>query len=256
MTKALERLYQRLKPCVVCVVVRDAQGDLHRGAAFHIGNGFLATARHVVENVEIVEIVPHHYANKPVQVTRVHLHPAELVDVAVLETDFSLEHFMTKVQIVEGDGFRDKTDFVPIGGHLDDWLGDELVLSKAVLIGYPPVPRIRSLVTVAVEAEVNAVVDRYDDPHVHFIVSAVPRGGFSGGPVLSEHGFLLGVLTDSLHREDQPYELGFSSVVGVEPLLVMIDELGLECGANSALARQLFGTGDVPGGEDEPPQDS
>jgi len=251
MSEALERLYQRFKPCVVCVVVRDANGDLHRGAAFHIGNGFLATARHVVENIEIVEIVPHHYAHKPIQVRRVHLHPAERVDVAVLETDFSLEHFMTKVQIVEGDGFREKTDFVPIGGHLDDWVGDELVLSKAVLIGYPPVPRIRSLVAVAVETEVNAVVDRYDGPHAHFIVSAVPRGGFSGGPVLSEYGFLLGVLTDSLHRGDQPYELGFSSVVSIEPLLEMIDALGLECGANSALARELFGTGDAASGQDQ-----
>ena len=243
---ALPALYQRYKPCVACVVVRDGLGDLRRGAAFHIGNGFLVTARHVVQDLDIEEIVPHHYAHKPVQLKRIHLPPGDGIDLAILETDFSLDYYMTKMKIVEGDREREKVSFVPIGGHLDDWLGDELVLSKAVLIGYPPVPRVNALVQVAVETEVNTVVNRYDEPYAHFILSAVPRGGFSGGPVLSEHGFLLGVLTDALHRDDQPHELGFASAVSVEPLLELIHEYRIECGENLRFARELFGSADDP----------
>lgn len=240
----LRRLYQLYKPCVACVVVRDQHGDLHRGSAFHIGNGFLVTARHVVQSMEISEVVPHHYAQKPVSVKRVHTPLVESVDLAILETDFSLEHYMTKVQIVEGDRFRKKVDFVQIGGHLDDWLDDGLILSKAIIIGYPIVPRVPSLVPVVIEAEVNAIVHRYDEPYVHFIMSSVPRGGFSGAPVLSEFGFLLGVLTDSLYGNDQPHELGFASAVSVEPLLELIHEDKIECGENLAFARELFGSAD------------
>jgi len=239
---SLRDLYQLYRPCIACVVVKDPTGDLNRGSAFHIGNGFLVTARHVVENVEIVEILPSAYAHQPVKVRRVHFSHSEHVDLAILETDYSLEHYMTKVQIIEGDRQREKVDFIPIGGHLDDWLGDELVLSRALLVGFPTLPRVNSLVPVAVEAEVNAVVSRYDQPHAHFIISAVPRGGFSGGPVLSEYGFLLGVLTDSLFRADQPHELGFASAVSVEPLLELIHEAKIECGANLAFARDLFGS--------------
>jgi S1-C subfamily serine protease len=238
----LRRLYQLYKPCVACVVVKDPHGDLHRAGAFHIGNGFLVTARHVVEGMEISEVVPLDYARKPVNVKRVLLPPVERIDLAILETDFSLEHYMTKVRIIEGDREREKVDFVPIGGHLDDWLDDGLILSKTIIIGYPIVPRVPTLEAVVVEAEVNAIVSRYDEPYAHFILSSVPRGGFSGAPVLSEFGFLLGVLTDSLYGNDQPHELGFASAVSVEPLLELIHEYRIECGENLAFARELFGS--------------
>jgi hypothetical protein len=89
--------------------------------------------------------------------------------------------------------------------------------------------------------------DHNDEPYAHFILSSVPRGGFSGAPVLSEFGFLLGVLTDSLYGNDQPHELGFASAVSVEPLLELIHEYRIECGENLAFARELFGSA----GEDE-----
>jgi V8-like Glu-specific endopeptidase len=250
-SNALRRLYQLYKPCVACVVVKDQHGDLHRGAAFHIGNGFLVTARHVVQSMEIAEVVPHNYARTPVTVKRIHTPPGEHIDLAILETDFSLEHYMTKVQILEGDLPREKVDFVPIGGHLDDWLDDGLILSKAILIGYPIIPRVPSLEAVVVETEVNAIVSRYDEPYAHFIISAVPRGGFSGSPVLSEFGFLLGVMTDSLYGNDQPHELGFASAVSVEPLLELIHEEKIDCGENLAFARELFGSAENGSSDDK-----
>jgi hypothetical protein len=147
-----------------------------------------------------------------------------------------------------GDKPQDKVDHIPIGGHLDDYLGEELVLSKAMLMGFPPVPRTTAPVVVAVETEVNAVIDRYDGPHPHFVISAMPRGGFSGGPVFSEYGFLLGVMTDSLYNGEQSYELGFASVISVEPLLNIIHDAGLECGENSRFAKELF-SGSIGNGE-------
>lgn len=64
--------------------------------------------------------------------------------------------------------------------------GDELVLSKVLPMGYPPIPFSQQAVLLASEGEVNAVVDKYSGRHPHFIISCPARGGFSGAPVLSE----------------------------------------------------------------------
>lgn len=241
METSLSELYQRYKPCLARVTVDLPTGDTATGAAFHIGRGYLVTARHNVEGVLIKEISTHHYARKPTKVTKIIPHHNPAVDIAILKTDFSLEHYITKVKIMVGDQEREKTDYIPLGGHLDDWLGDELILSKAMVLGFPHIPRSREVVPVAVESEVNAIVDRYDVPHPYFVISSIPRGGFSGGPVFSEYGFLLGVMTEALFEGDKPYELGFAAAVSIQPLLDLIDEAKIECGENSQFIKELFG---------------
>src|SRR4051812_4731946 len=144
------------------------------------------------------------------------------------------------VTIMDGDKPREKTDFIPLGGHLDNWLGDELLLSRALVMGYPPVPTTVDAFLVAVESEVNAVVDRYVAPHSHFILSHLPRGGFSSGPVISEHGFLLGVATESLKSNDQLLETGFAAAISIEPLLILLDSNGIYPGENGEFIRELF----------------
>jgi hypothetical protein len=137
------------------------------------------------------------------------------------------------------DGYV-KTDHFPIGGHLDDWIGDELVLSKVLLMGYPPVPFSKKPVLLAAEGEVNAVVDKYNGPHPHFIISCMCRGGFSGGPVMSEYGFLLGIVKESLIMNNQPTELGYTAAITVEPLLTMLHEHKIYPGSNRETLEVLF----------------
>lgn len=64
-------------------------------------------------------------------------------------------------------------------------------------------------------------------PLVHFIVSATARGGFSGGPAILQDGYLLGVVTSSLLRDNLPSELGFQAVLSVEPLRILLGERGM-----------------------------
>jgi hypothetical protein len=131
---------------------------------------------------------------------------------------------MEKVTIIENGESREKVDLIPLGGHLDDWLGDELVLTKVLVLGYPKIPFSKESVLVAMQGEINAVIDTYIKPHPHFIISSVTRGDFSGGPVISEYDFLLGVLTESLADGDQALENGFASVISIEPLLDLSHE--------------------------------
>jgi hypothetical protein len=47
------------------------------------------------------------------------------------------------------------------------------------------------------------MIDRYDVPHVYFILSATPRGGFSGGVAISEWGQVIGLITQSVSYTPQ-----------------------------------------------------
>lgn len=53
------------------------------------------------------------------------------------------------------------------------------------------------------------------------------KDGLSGGPVLSEYGFLLGVLTESLEMNDKDAETGYSSAISTEPPQVMLYDKGI-----------------------------
>ncbi len=219
----MKELYERYKCCVVQLIVRSQVGDLATGTGFHIGDGFIVTARHVVENHSI-ESVAGTYTSRNVTIKNIFYPSSSKIDLAVLQTDFSLDHYLEKTTIIEDGKPKEKVDRIPLGGHLDDWIGDELVLSRVVAFGYPKIPLSKEYVLVAVQGEINAVVDKYSDSHPHFVISSIAREGFFGGPVISEYDFLLGVLTESLTDGDQALENGFASVISIEPLLDLLYE--------------------------------
>jgi len=238
--KNLSHLYQSYKRCIVRITVKNGLGDLSTGTAFHIGDGWLATARHVVEGYDIEEMVSEN-CDKPLDVEQIIYHPNPLVDLAIIKTDFNLTHYIEKVTIVNPpDGFV-KADRILMGDHLDDWLGDEFCLSKVLLMGYPPIPFSNGAVLIAAEGEINAVIDKYNAPHPHFIISCMSRGGFSGGPVISEYGFLLGVLTESLIHDNRDEELGYSAAISIEPLLELLYAHGIYQEEDREFLETVFG---------------
>jgi hypothetical protein len=76
----------------------------------------------------------------------------------------------------------------------------------------------RSPVLIAAAAYVNAVVDLDIGGkwQMHFLLSGVPRGGFSGGVAFSRWGFALGVVTQSLLNQSGPSELGYFAATSIE----------------------------------------
>lgn len=215
------QVYESFAAGVAFVAVEDAEKTQSIGSAFHVGEGVFVTARHVVENKEIISIETTELTLRPIpdgkgaheivhhpsrgKVVRGPLfHPNEHIDVAVL--------------VVEGID----APVIPLGGHLDDWLGTELVLCPALVLGYPPIPFAKEPILVAATGEVNAIVDKYTGGHPHFILSTMARGGFSGGLAMTDFGCALGVITESLGQADKPAELGYLSVLSVEPIYVCL----------------------------------
>jgi S1-C subfamily serine protease len=245
---SLSAVYQSYKRTVARVTVQLTNGDLSTGTAFHIGDGWLVTARHIVEGGKIQEVAGgsgksinegagFSYA---LDVQDVIVPSEKLVDLALIKTNFSLTHYMTKHAIANPpDGFI-KVDHIAIGAHLDDWLGDEFLLSKVLVMGFPRIPLSREPVLVGTEGEVNAVIDKYSEPHPHFIVSTTARGGFSGGPVIGENGVLVGVVTQSLIENGNAAELGFSSAISIEPLWDLLHANKIYPASNAQFLKEVY----------------
>ena len=218
------------------VAVRTSAGDNRIGSAFHVGEGVFVTARHVVDNREIVEVKPTQPIRRPIKevipeyrddaieklreigkqdptwpifpkpltISRgPFYHPDPAIDVAVFATE----------------GLHPATPHVALGTHLDDFVHRTVfVMSDAVIFGYPPIPLTTEPYLVAARAEINAVTQHSHARNIHFILSAMARGGFSGGLALSEYGFVLGLVTESLTSDHAATELGFMAVLSVEPI--------------------------------------
>jgi hypothetical protein len=220
--------------CVLPIVVRDQAGDERCATCFHIGDGYMVTARHVVDGKRILSVGGWEPGLEPDR-----FYPAEEnVDLAIVKTPIRLE---PDRKVVHDGRYEEYASAVPLGSHLDDWLNDDAFITQKVLVmGYPPIPMTSKPVLVSVEAEVVAIVDKYSGPrHPYFVLSNIPRGGFSGGPVLI-WGFLLGVATESLLEQGQPLEAGYSAALTVEPLLsLMGDRRVFPGGWNGDWARHL-----------------
>lgn len=234
-SESARELFKQYSGALAYVAVRDLHGDEGIGTAFHVGEGVFVTARHVLENNSIVEIATTTRAEIIINTSTIddaksqrvepliyHVEPRTL---KVVEGPFFAADPSIDVAVFRVEGLDPRTPRVPLGLHFDDTIGDDdFVLSEAIVLGYPPIPNTNVPRQVAVRAEVNAVIDVRHAKHVHFVISAMARGGFSGGLVLSEYGHALGVVTESLIRDEAPPEVGFMSVLSVEAIYSCLAE--------------------------------
>ncbi|MZR30233.1 trypsin-like peptidase domain-containing protein [Sneathiella litorea] len=234
----LERqtLLQKYAPAMAYIAVKDDAGNCGIGSAFHVGEGVFVTARHVVENYFIEEVVLSEHLRVPIQEV-VPEYPQEAIDelAELIGSPPTWPLLHESLSLTDGPYFHndEKADiavfrvgkihpnrpFVPLGSHLDDWIiRNEWRLSEALILGYPPIPFTTAPELISARAEINTVTWTRAQSHATFILSAIPRGGFSGGLAIHEFDFALGVITQSLIQGGQPAELGFLSVLSVEPI--------------------------------------
>lgn len=226
-------LYSKYAPVMAYVAVEAPDGTPGIGSAFHVGEGVFVTARHVVENKRITEVAMTERtyirlegdeasgANTFVHVGNEEF-PVHWVDNGVLQIEqgpFFHPSPNVDVAAFKVTNIDARTPYVKLGDHLDDWLGaSDFVLEEVIILGYPPIPMTTTPHLVAARAEVNAQVDLRGAEHVHFILSAMPRGGFSGGLAITESEIGLGVITCSLLTNGREPEFGFFAVLTVEPI--------------------------------------
>lgn len=221
--------------CVGFIDTEDPKGDRGIGTCFHVGEGVYVTARHVVDGRRIVGVDFHDLSvamellqdldrrdlDRPGDARILAgpvYHPDPTVDVACFRLDYV------------------PADSIPLGGHFDDYLGQyDLLLHRTLVLGYPPVPFTVEPFLVASLGEINALITLRDRKYVHFVVSSIARGGFSGGPVLVAYNelneksgtALLGLVTDALVRDHGATETGFMTVLSIEPIYDCLEKNGM-----------------------------
>src|SRR5215213_2630676 len=140
----LSKIYLKTKPCIVKIIIRNADGDLDVGTGFHIGDGLVVTARHVLRHMindeerdnEVVSI-ERELDNEPLQIDQIYVHADNRVDLAILETDFNTKPFPQRVV----NSRSSRMPFLKIAWTLDEWLDDDFILSKVLIMGYPGIPQ-------------------------------------------------------------------------------------------------------------------
>jgi len=209
---AFQETYARAAGAVAFIAIVNANGDDGIGSAFHIGDGIFVTARHVVDGVTIKEIATTKSAHlseeagkKPVPPRRLkivdgpHYGPDGL-DVAVFRVDLGATPLPA----------------ITVSQHTDYSLEEnDLILSDILVVGYPPIPFTTVPSQVVTLGQINAVVRVRHSPILHFIASAMARGGFSGGVALDRSGIALALVTESLGQNSMPVETGYMSLLSI-----------------------------------------
>jgi hypothetical protein len=247
------KLFLKYSNAMAYVDVELPNGDRSIGSAFHIGEGVFVTARHVLEGNKVAEIK----ITEPVAISTQEMIPdlpleriEELNKTYTKKLGFipSWKHWINPLLIEKGpfypkDPRLDLAVFkvanihpaagvIILGRHWDDWIYRyPWVLSEAIIMGYPPIPLTNEPYLIAAKAEIHTYIYLRNSPSIHFILSATPRGGFSGGAALHEGDFALGVITSGLVENNAPPETGFLAVLSVESIHKLLEETNLmpEC---------------------------
>lgn len=218
---AFQETYMRAAGAVAFITIVDGKGDEGIGSAFHIGQGIFVTARHVIDGVKIKEIATTKSARLSEEAGGKVDPPRrlEIVDGPYFGPD-GLDVAAFRVDL--GDA---PLPAIAVSQHTDGSLGEnDLVLSDILVIGYPPIPFTTIPSQVVTLGQINAVVRVRHSPVLHFIASAMARGGFSGGVALDQSGTALALVTESLGQGDLPVETGYMSLLSIEPALDLVAE--------------------------------
>jgi hypothetical protein len=224
----MREVYSNVKELVVRVTVTDSNGDILTGTAFHIGAGYFATARHVVEGFDSIclDHTEGFAMIESIDILAIYCPSDKDIDVAVLKTNIQFTSYHLSYYDQSPKKTLDAFKGIPFGALIDDAVSDDHILDEVLLMGFPTIPMSDRPQLVVVRGEINASMTKYiGSGHYFHLISTVARGGFSGGPVIDECGVLLGIFIESLVMDSHPSELGFATVLSIEPLLrLLIDE--------------------------------
>lgn len=219
-----KKLYIESSSAIVFIAVIDEKTENEGiGTAFHVGNGIFITAKHVVEGKKIKEIattkriIENYQEGKFEELSETILNPYyfKITDGPHFPEDKTLDIALLKVDLLGID-----LPFLNLDEMTSYRINDNTyLLDEVLIVGYPPIPFTRAPIQITSKARVNAVIDVHHSQYPHLIVSAMARGGFSGGPVLARNGKVIGIVTESLIMNGQSAESGFMSILCIESVI-------------------------------------
>lgn len=227
---ALQLAYKKISGAIAYIAVESPDGKVGIGTAFHIGDGIFVTARHVIHEKKITEIgttkkIPHPSDGNKNKYEIRYNYPEML---EIIDGPHFLPETDDHQEIADVALFKTSASHLPaiqMSSELDhDIDDDDFILDDVIIVGYPPIPYTLIPNQVAVSGQINATVDVRHSKYLHYIASIIARGGFSGGVVLTEDGYAIGMVTESLIQNGAPPESGFMSILSIQAVIDMAEK--------------------------------
>ena len=201
-----EFLFRMSAPGVVQITGRNKQGDIRSGTGFIIHPYHILTCRHVVCDMEVDHKQTFQGVECVVDDQSLYTHGRD--DVAVIRVD-------KQVKPLEGAVFQ-----TPVIGQ------------SVYTLGYPRIPMARNpVLTMQGGAITSESMVKLSGEEL-FLYSAISRPGNSGGPILSEEGYVVGICSESLtmhgdQESDSPFSPHYAGVPS-QAIMNAVSEMGLE----------------------------
>lgn len=164
-----------IKKDIVYIEGTTPSGDIAVGTGTLIEDGLILTCAHVVDDMKVDHVIIRGEKHS-IKSTESH----DVVDVALI-------YIEEKNQVQSKDlAFR-----------------NSILLEPVVIAGYPKVPRSLTPCYTLQKGEISGHLPKTIDKYPMDLFSAIARPGNSGGPVLSQDGCILGIVTRSLERQKE-----------------------------------------------------
>lgn len=195
-----EFLYRICAPGLVQITGRSEAGDVVAGTGLVVHPSFVLTCAHVVRDMKVD--AEQTFQGRQYRLNGDSVFPHPSVDLAVIGVDGA--------------------EMSPLKGAV---FQQPVVAQTVYALGYPKLPGLReAAVTIQQGAVTNESVTSLKGEHL-FLYSAVSRPGNSGGPVLSEDGYVVGISIVDSTAEYHPDEAFSPHYAGI-PAQVAVEAVG------------------------------
>lgn len=192
-----EFLYEAYSQATIQITGVTASRDVHAGTGLVIAPNWLLTCAHVLDDMEVDETQLIFGGRHRI----IRALPHSTIDVGLLELEQPLP-------LLPGIAFR-----------------SPIVAEPVFTLGYPRVPLSREAMLVMQRGEITNPSATLLDGSAVFLYSAIARPGNSGGPILSETGHVLGIVTKELSERSKDFQMPFHAGIQTSELIEAIADL-------------------------------
>ena len=194
-----EFIYDAYSHATVQVTGKTSTGDIHAGTGIIISPNWILTCEHVLNDM-ILDNEQYIYGDKN--------HIKQLIKHQSIDVGFI--EMKTVMPVLTSIAFRDP------------------IISETVFtLGYPRVPLSQNAALIMQRGDVTNPNITLFDKSIVFLYSAIARPGNSGGPIISESGHVVGIVTKELSEKSEHFPMPFHAGIKTSEILQAIKDLNV-----------------------------